>query len=205
MDLAVEHARLHPRRRDPLLFMRPDVMAPRRGGPFARPALVLAIVGLLLVGAVGAAVIGSLRGDPSIVPPGPTPSPTVPPPTPPPSPTLPATFNVTIRDEVDNETFVSVVDSSGLLVGAESADVGDTFEGDGLRLANESATAIFVSWVNCPTDTGNVLRIDSAAKTLTLERGACTGDTVAVTKAIRLAFAQPVDAASVETRIVEAR
>jgi hypothetical protein len=202
MDLAVEHARRHPRRRDPLLFLRPDVMAPHRTGLLARPALVFALVGLLLVGVVGAAVIGSLPRDPSALPPGPTSSPTAPSPTPLPSP---QTFEVIISDEVGNETLVSVVDASGVLVDAEAADIGDTFEGDGLVLTNASATAVFVSWVNCPTDTGNVLRIDAAVKSMILERGACAGDTMAVVKTIRLTFSRPVDERAVETSIIDPR
>lgn len=205
IDLAVEHARRRPRRRDPLGFLRPDVMAPQRTGLYARPGLVLALVGLLLVGVVGAAVVGSLRDDPSVFPPGPTPSPTAPSPTPVATPTLPVTFEVTITDDVGNETFVSVVDASGLLMGAEAAEPKEAFEGgDGLELVNETPTTLVVYWVNCPTDTGNVLRIDAAARTMTLERGACRGDTVAVVKAVRLTFNQPIDAGAVEAAIVGA-
>jgi hypothetical protein len=154
---------------------------------------------------VGAVVIGSLRDNPSVIPPGPTPSPTAPSPTPVPTPSLPATFDVTITDEVGNETFVSVVDASGLLVGAEAADPTGRDQVEGLLLTNESPETLVVSWVNCPTDSGNVLRIDNAVKTMTLERGRCLGDTVAVSKAIRLVFAQPVEASAVQTSIVDER
>lgn len=204
IDLAIEHARRRPRRRDPLGFLRPDVMAARRGGAFAQPALVFAIVGLLLVGAVGAVVVGSLRDDPSVLP-GPTSSPTVPSPTPVPTPSLPATFDVTITDEVGNETAVSVMDTTGYVVGADAADPTGRDQVEGLLLTNESPVTLIVSWVNCPTDSGNVLRIDSAVKTMTLERGRCLGDTVAVSKAIRLTFSQPVEASAVETSIIDER
>jgi len=206
MEIAVEHARSHPRRRDRFGFLRPDVMAPRRSGPLARPALVLTLVGLLVIGAVGAVLVGSLRDDQSVVPPGPTPSPTAPSPTPLPSPSGPATLAVTIRDDVGNETFVSVVDASGLLAGAEAAEPSEAFEGDeGLELVNETPATLVVSWVNCPTDTGNRLLIGVAAKSMTLERGACAGDAMAVVKAIRLTFSQPVAAGSVETAVVDRR
>ena len=66
IELAMEHARSHPRRRDPLAFLRPDPMAPRsRGlGMGLRPGLVLAVLGLLLA-AVAIGVGGSRQ--PSVV------------------------------------------------------------------------------------------------------------------------------------------
>jgi hypothetical protein len=109
-----------------------------------------------------------------------------------------------MRDEVGNETVVSVVDTTGFVVGAGAADPTGRDQVEGLLLTNESPATLVASWVNCPTDSGNVLRIGNAAKTMHLERGRCLGDTVAVSKAIRLTFSQPVDARTVETSIVDA-
>ena len=82
IDAALAHARAHPRRRDPLAGLRRDPMSrgPFSGGLFA-PVPLLAVVGLIVLAALGGAVAGGFfdRQEPAL----PSPTPTV---TPSPSP-----------------------------------------------------------------------------------------------------------------------
>ena len=69
IDAALAHARAHPRRRDPLAVLRRDPMS---GGGFAgalRPLPLVAVLGLILVAAIGVATVGGFFSRPSVVPP----------------------------------------------------------------------------------------------------------------------------------------
>ena len=58
MDAALTFAAAHPRRRDPLLFLKPDVMA-RRGSLFGPQLVWVAAVIALTLGAVAAIAVGT--------------------------------------------------------------------------------------------------------------------------------------------------
>ncbi|MGE5227375.1 MAG: hypothetical protein ACM3OO_10930, partial [Planctomycetaceae bacterium] len=108
---AVEHARVNPRRRDPLAVLRPDPMAPRgRSILGLRPVLVLAVVGLLGA-AIAIGVVGSRRG---VTVPIASPSPGVPAspsPTAAPSPTpSPTPVTVAIIDPYGNDVTARIED-----------------------------------------------------------------------------------------------
>ena len=80
IDAARAHAQAHPRRRDPLAVLRRDPMS---GAGFAaglRPLPLVAVLGLILVAAIGVATVGGFFSGPSVVPPPvtPTASPTAP-------------------------------------------------------------------------------------------------------------------------------
>jgi hypothetical protein len=204
IELAVEHARSHPRRRDPFGFLRPDPMAPRAIGFGARPVLVLAILGLLLA-AVVAVGVGS-RGDAPIVQPvGPSVSPTPssePSASPPPS--LPAVFPVDLDVPVGQPQTVEVIDASGLVVeatsGSPTGESGTTFPFDEVAVANLDATTLQLGWSGFPCATDHTLAVGANGRSMTLTRPDCTGDTdpLAVDRILVLRFATPVEAADVD-------
>ena len=67
-DAALAFAAAHPRRRDPLLFLKPDVMA-RRGSLFGPQLVWAALLVALTLGAVAAIAIGSRPSHEPVVPP----------------------------------------------------------------------------------------------------------------------------------------
>ena len=132
---ALAHARAHPRRRDPLAVLRRDPMA---GAGFAgalRPLPLVAVLGLILVAAIGVATVGGFLGRPSVVPPplAPTPSPTAPSPTATPSgPPVPASSPAVVRvdliDDIGGGAFVEITDQSGTMVDARSGQPAEAGE-----------------------------------------------------------------------------
>jgi hypothetical protein len=195
LDFAIEHARSHPRRRDPLAFVRRDPMASRRsfGGS---PVLVFAIVGLLLV-AVAVAVVGSRRGPAPVAPPLPTPhsSPAVSP-----EGALPE-FNVDLPASFGTNATAAVGDASDLLTAVESGPAVDSGV-DHLVLANDAPNVLRLVWPGRVCDTRHWLTIDETARRWTLERPICTGDAIAgPVRSMVLTFSQPIDASDVQVSI----
>ena len=200
IELAVEHARSHPRRRDPVGFLRPDPMAPRSIGFGARPVLVLAVLGLLLA-AVVAVGVGS-RGDAPILPVGPSvsasPSAAA---SVSPAPSPPAIFPVDLDVPVGEPQTVEVIDESGLLreasSGSPTGESGTTFPFDEVEVTNLDASTLQLGWSGFPCATDHTLVIGANGLTMTLTRPACTGDTdpLAVDRILVLRFATPIDAA----------
>jgi hypothetical protein len=204
VELAMEHARSHPRRRDPLGFLRPDPMAPRsRGlGMGLRPGLVLAVLGLLLA-AVAIGVGGSRQ--PSVVAPetSPTASPSASP-TPFASPTGPASAGILVELVVaaGQPQTVDVVDESGKLLeatsGSPSGD-GQSFPSDGVEVTNIDATTLQLGWAGFPCRTDHDLRIGTDPLVMTLVRPPCEGvtDSIGVDRILILRFSEPIVAADV--------
>lgn len=202
IELAVEHARSHPRRRDPFGFLRPDPMAPRSIGFGARPVLLLAVLGLLLA-AVVAVGVGS-RGEAPILPVGPSasPSPSTGP-TVSPAPSLPAVFPVDLDVPVGQPQTVEVIDESGTLVeassGSPTGESGTSFPFDEVEVTNLDASTLQLGWSGFPCATDHTLAIGANGLAMTLTRPDCTGDTdpLAVDRILVLRFATPIDAADV--------
>lgn len=201
IELAVEHARSHPRRRDPFGFLRPDPMATRARGLGARPILLLAVLGLLLA-AVVAIGVGSFP-DASVVPPV-SPSPSAPPSTPVPS--LPQRFGVDLEVSGGQPQSVAVTDASGLLVEASSGSPSDgrSFPDDSVDVINLDPTTLQLGWSGFPCATSHTLQIDATGRVLILTRPACTGDTdaIALDRILVLRFSTPVDAGNVGVTLV---
>lgn len=209
VQLAISHAMAHPRRPDPIWFMRTDAMAPRTFQVAFQPLFALMAVGLLLA-AVVAIGVGSPRND-SVVPPtasaDPSLSPSVAPSAPAetPSPTPPTIrFNdeVTITDNADGQVRVTVFELSGVLESIGQGDpsgVTDPDE-DGIAAANDPADATVVQliWIGCPDQDEYLVTVDVVAGTIVAETPACEGDTLGVTRALELRFSEPVDAAALE-------
>ncbi len=72
IERATAHARSHPRRPDPIAFLRKGAMNSRITPAVLRPAWILVLLGLLLAAAVAAVGIGSPNDAPVVVVPSPT-------------------------------------------------------------------------------------------------------------------------------------
>lgn len=204
VDLAVQHARSHPRRPSLLGFLWSDVMAPRRPLFGMQPVFAVLSLGLLLVAFAGALVVGArlLQDRQAVVPPA-TPSPTLPPPSA--GPSGPEGISVVLDLGVGEPKTIQVFDTSGLVVTARSGTQNDVqdVDFDTLGIENLAPDTLGVTWLNCPADTGTALTIDAAARAFRLDRGICVGDTVPVAHALILTFSQPVPAAETTGTIVD--
>jgi hypothetical protein len=204
VDAAIAHARAHPRRRDPLLFLRPDVMG-RRVSTF-RPQLVWAVVvlGLVLAGVTAVAVGSRLNQAPVVVPPVVSPSPTISTPSPAPSP---STFTIPVGDEDGFSRTLTLTDASGTVQSIENGPVADVGPETGIVAANDPAgpTRVFLTWPYKPCDEELVLAIDATGTVIRLERHGCViGDTIGGNPhRVTLTFAGPVDASTLQAELVE--
>jgi hypothetical protein len=202
IDAVLAHARAHPRRRDPLAGLRRDPMGrgPFSGGLFA-PVPVLAVVGLIVVAALGGAVAGGF-----IRPPGPAPLPSATPtaiPSPSPSP---ATFIVDLIEVAGADATIDITDRSGTVVEAESgqpADGGSVGDG-GIDVANDPSdpTIVVLTWTGTPCDTTHTLEIEADGRTMTLARARCEGDAIPRDLRVRLRYAEAVDARELNATLV---
>jgi hypothetical protein len=207
VDAAIEHARSHPRRRDPLAFLRPDPMAPRSLGIGARPVMVLAVLGLLLA-AVVAVGVGSNR-DPAVVGPSPSMSASQPPPASP-SPSTAASPLVIELLADPTEANVTIVDASGTLAGARapgsdepSPDPSAEMPDSGILVQNQDPTTLRVTWIGGPCEREYDLGIDRSGTAIAVTVPDCQGDALAIGRVVLLEFAEPVDAASITATLVE--
>ncbi len=196
IELAVEHARSHPRRRDPLGFLRPDPMGRRAPGLPLRPVMILAALGLLL-GAMFALGVGG-RPQPAIV--GPTPSESA-------APSV-RTFDVELTVPAGQPQTVAVIDGSGLVVealtGTPTGEAGQSFPDDAVDVSNLDGTTLQLGWAGFPCQTDHTLTIEADGRTMTLKRPACTGDTdaIGVDRILILRFSEPVTAGDVTVALV---
>lgn len=196
IDEAIAHARSHPRGRNAFASLRSDPMAVRTTVS-AGPALLLAVVGLLLV-SVAVLVVGSPRIDPPIVPPIVSPSPTVMP------TTVPRPdFSVDLLATVGTDASVSVADESGRLTRIES---GPAAEPSGIRdivVSNDEPNILRLAWQS-GCESRSWLTIDASARQWTLEHPICQGDAIGGPhRSLILTFAEPIDARDVQATIVE--
>jgi hypothetical protein len=196
IELAVEHARAHPRRRDPLRFLRPDPMAaPFRGfGMSLRPVMILAMLGLLLAAIVAVGVGGAAK-DPLIVVSSASPSASAP-------PASPTEFVVDLTVPEGQPQTVLVIDGSALIVeassGAPSGFAGATFPDTAVDVTNLDPTTLELGWSGLPCATDHTLTVEPDGRTMTLERPACeNSDTVLVDRILVLRFSEPVSASDV--------
>lgn len=188
VEMAVRHALSHPRRWDPLAPLRRDPMSGRGGyGLVGRPALVLAIVGLLVAAVATGALIGALPDAPVVVPPVESPNP---PPSPSPSvgPSVsPIGFTV---DFGDGRT-ADVVDETGRLTSVAAGAPRTVQTGQEIEVLAVDASTIRLAWIGGPCD--RIHRLTVTEATLDLERPMCAGDSIPFAFAIDLFFDGPVD------------
>ncbi len=202
IDAVLAHARAHPRRHDPLAGLRRDPMS---GGPFSGarfgPLPALAVVGLIVVAALGGAVAGGF-----IQPPAPALFPSATPPaTPSPSPT-PGVFHVDLIEVAGADATVDITDRSATIVGAGSgqpADGGSVGDG-GIDFATDPAdpTVVVLTWTGSPCDTTHTLVIEADGRSATMTRPPCQGDAIPRDLRLRLRYPEAVDASEFSATLV---
>jgi hypothetical protein len=201
IDAALAHARAHPRRRDPLAGFHRDPMSrgPFSGGLFA-PVPLLAVVGLIVMAALGGAVAGGFFDRQAPALPSPTPIVT-------PSPSAsPSTFHVDLIEVAGQDASIDITDRSRSVVGAESgqpADGGSVGFG-GVDVANDPSdpTVIVLTWTGTPCDTTHALDIEADGRTMTITRPRCQGDAIPRDLELRLRFTETVVARDVNATLV---
>jgi hypothetical protein len=201
IELAVDHARAHPRRRDPLGWLRPDPMAPPRRSFGGRPVLLLAAIGLLLAALVAVGVGGPR--DPAVVPPV-SASPSAPSPSA--TPAAPQRFEVDLEVPAGQPQSVTVMDASGLVIEARSGSPseGMSFPDDSVVVTNLDATTLQLGWSGFPCATTHTLEIEATGRAATLTRPPCTGETdaIAIDRILVLRFSAPIDAGDMPVTLV---
>ena len=208
IERALDHARAHPRRRDPLRAFRRDPMGSGRGfGVLLQPVPLLAVLLLLVaVAAAGAAVGGWLDRQPAVVPPVVSPSPTRPRlrrtrrrPEPGDDPGRP---DRAPRRRRLHRCHRCVGDAGGGL----SGDPGDGVDvaPETIQVENDPADAatIILTWAGATCDTSHELAIDPDGRTMRITRPPCSGDALGgVGHVLRLTFDGPMAAADITATI----
>ena len=214
VDVALAHARRHPRRPDPLRPFRRDVM-PRRQGLVLQPrlGLVFAILALVLAG-IAVAVIGSRLPSDQVVPPvpsastspsaSPSPAPTFTPPTASRSPFF-AQFDLVLTGGASHT--VQVTDATSELIEATSGapSAGVSVETGAVQISTDPADdhVLVVTWSGGPCEAFTVIRVDETARFIDIQPGRCEGDAIALDRVVRLRFAGAVGAAGWTGRVTE--
>ncbi len=202
VDAALGFAAAHPRRRDPVLFLKPDVMAQRTSMFSPRLVWVGAVIALTL-GAVAAIAIGTRPSEQPVVPP---PSVVESPSALPPASPSPQTFSLVVTDEHGTDHPVDVTDESGRLA---AVDPGPAYTGPEIGDAAassdpESDTRLFVTWAFTGCSDLTSITLDATASSIVIERPACQGDAIGGNPhQITLTFDGPVDASTVDVQLVE--
>lgn len=208
IESALSHARTHPRRRDPLAFLRRDPMA---GSAFAgalRPLPLVAVLGLILVAAIGVATVGGFLGRPSTVSPPltatPSPSAAPSPTATPTGPAIPASSLAVVRvdliDDIGGAAFVEITDQSGTMRDARSgqaAESGEVISDIAVTNLATDPTAVVLTWVGGPCDTRHLLTIAPDGRTMNLAALPCQGDSLGISRVLVVRFDGPVPASEV--------
>jgi hypothetical protein len=214
IDLALAHAREHPRRRDPLAFLRKDPMNSQtsRLAIALQPLPLLAALAIILAGAIAAATAGGLFNDRSVIaPPVATPSPSPsalasPGASPVPSASAsPVVVSVDLIEHVGANATIDITDLSGRLVRAQSGVPGDGASvPDGTVAVSgvaDDPTTVILTWSGLPCDTTHQLTIEPDGVTMSIERPACQGDAMGVDHVLQLTFDHAVDPAALSVTI----
>jgi hypothetical protein len=206
IELAIDHARAHPRRRDPLGFLRPDPMGRRTSGPAPRPVMVLGVLGLLLAAVVAVGVGGptvpAIVAPPTASQPNATPAPST---SQPPSAPI---FHVALTVPAGQAQTVEVIDGSGLvdeaMSGAPSGETGQNFPFESVEVSNLDPTTLQLAWAGFPCRTDHTLTIQPDGRSMSLQRPACVGDTdtIGIDRILVLHFSEPVAAEDVTVSLM---
>jgi hypothetical protein len=204
VDRAIAHARTHPRRPDPLGFLRTPAFPVRVGAFNPRPALLFAAA-LLLALAGTALVVGSRpQQTPVIVPPAsvsPLPSAT---PTASPTARELGPAHVNLKLAAGEPASVDVF-YDGVLQ-ARSGQPGDGVSAaeDEILVANDGPNTLVLTWSGMPCETTYRLEVSPNGRDYRLERPTCSGDTIAFDRVLILTFDAPVPASQVSTKVQRA-
>jgi len=205
MDAALAFAVAHPRRRDLLLFVKPDVMA-RRSSMFSPQLAWVALVAVLAVGAVAAFAIGTRPSEQPVVPPSVVESPSPLPSAPTSASPSPQAFSVIVTDEHGTDHPVDITDASGRVV---AVDPGPAYTGPEIGDAATSSdpasdTRLFVTWAFIGCSDSTSITIDANVSGIVVERQECQGDAIGGNPhQITLTFDGPVDAAAIDVQLIE--
>jgi hypothetical protein len=207
VDRAIEHARSHPRRLDPLGFLREPAFPAHAGAFNPRPALLFAAA-LLLALAATALVVGSRPSQtPVIVPtsnPGPTAtlSPSVSPSSSPPA----ARRHVDLVVTAGQPASVDITYEGDKLVDAQSGQPGDgvSIATDEIAVTNDGPNRLVLTWSGMPCEASYRLDVGPDGRDYILERPTCEGDATAFDRVLILTFSEPVPASQVSTKVQRA-
>ena len=199
MDAAMAFAATHPRRRDPLLFLKPDVMA-RRGSLFGPQLVWAALLIALTLGAVAAIAIGSRPSQQPVVPPTivESPSPSIAP--------SPTEFAIELFDPSNEITTpVTIQDDSGTLINAEPGEPQDVPAVDRIEATSDPAdpTRIELVWTFCGAGQPHTMTIDATGEVWRLSRTPCSDTLGGADLRMTLTFAEPVDAGALDLELVD--
>ena len=180
-DAAIAFAAAHPRRRDPLLFLKPDVMA-RRGALIGPQLAWAALLIVLTLGAVAAIAVGT-RPSPEPVVPAPS---IVTPPSPSPSNApSPTEFAIELFDPSNEiRTPITIQDASGRLINAEPGEPQDAEPVDQIEATTDPAdpSRVELAWTFCGAGEPHTLTIGQTGLLWRLARTPCS-DTLGGDKA----------------------
>jgi hypothetical protein len=201
MDAALSFAASHPRRSDPLLFLKPDVMA-RRSSMFSPQLAWVPLVAVLALGAVAAFAIGTRPSEQPVVPPSvvesPSPSPSVSP--------SPVVKTIELVDPNNEITWpVTITDASGTLLTAEPEVQQDVPPVDRIEATNDPAdpTRVELVWTFCGGPSPHELTIDESGLVWRLSRPVCSDTLGGADQRMTLVFTEPVDAAALDLELVD--
>jgi hypothetical protein len=208
IQMALQHARAHPRRPDPIWFIRADAMSPRAQSFAFQPMFAVLTVGLLLA-AVVAVGVGGLNQNQNVPPPTssvePSITPTPAPPTSSPSPTPPTIKNTDQNSfETDGSPVrIDIYDLAGTYIDAvedpESGNLETPVEDTiGVENVAGDATQVRLAISRCPSMDEFLVTVDTIAMTLVVDGEPCTGDTLGLSSGVILQFSEAVPAAELE-------
>jgi hypothetical protein len=203
-DAAIAFAAAHPRRRDPLLVLKPDVMA-RRGSLFGPQLVWAALLVALTLGAVAAIAIGTRPSQEPVVP-APSPSVTESPSTSPSVAPSPTELSIELFDPQNDITWpVTITDASGTLVSAEPETQQDVPPVDRIEATRDpsDATRVELVWTFCGGPSPHHLTIDETGLVWRLERQQCLDTLGGADQRMTLVFSEPVDASALDVQLVE--
>jgi hypothetical protein len=201
MDAAVAFAGAHPRRRDPLLFLKPDVMA-RRGSLFGPQLVWAALLIALTLGAVAAIAIGSRPSQEPVVPPSVVESPSAGPSIAP----SPTEFAIELFDPSNEITTpITIQDASGTLVNAEPGAPQDVEPVDQIEATTDPAdpTRVELVWSFCGAGSDQTLTIDESGQVWRLARIFPCDTLGGADLRMTLTFSEPIDASALDVELVD--
>ena len=200
IDRAIAHARTHPRRPDPLGFLRAPAF-PAQVGAFNPRTAVLLAAALMLALAATALVVGSRSPQTPVVVPAPSPS--SPPRSASPTPTASAPVHIKLKVTAGPPTSVDILYEGHVLVDARSGQPGDgvSVAEDDIQVANDGPSTLVLTWSGMPCETSYRLEVTPNGRDYRLERPTCSGDTIALDRVLVLTFSDPVPADQVSTKV----
>jgi hypothetical protein len=215
VDVALAHARSHPRRLDPLRPFRRDAMPAReRLVLLPRLGLVFAILALVLAG-IAVAVMGSRPPNDKVLPPGPSvstspsastsPAPTFTPPAASRSPFF-AAFALIVTGGSSHTAQVTDVTSDLVEAISGTPNEGVSVDTGAVQIALDPADdhILVITWSGGPCEAFTAIRVDETARFIDIQPSRCEGDATAHDRIVRLRFASAVDAGAWTGRVVAA-